>query len=123
MKHLDPSSFRKTTAYDEMTPVMNWELRLSQSYGGGMLIRLTFSDSCDNIQITEVKKNAASETPCKYDTTCPWYKKGLTTRVLSLPMLSWKLSALEIPLDKELTANCLVETRTKLEEPIPAVKV
>ena len=30
-------------------------------------------------------------------------------------MLSWKLSVLEIPLDKELTANCLVETRTKLE--------
>ena len=57
-----------------MTPVMNWELRLSQSYGG-MLIRLTFSDSCDNIRITEAKKNAASETPCKYDTTCPWYKK------------------------------------------------
>ena len=26
------------------------------------------------------------------------------------------LSVLEIPLDKELTANCLVETRTKLEE-------
>ena len=34
-------------------------------------------------------------------------------------MLSWKLSVLEIPLDKELTANCLVETRTKLEELIP----
>ena len=38
-------------------------------------------------------------------------------------MLSWKLSVLEIPLDKELTANCLVETRTKLKEPILAVKV
>ena len=31
-------------------------------------------------------------------------------------MLSWKLSVLEIPLDKELTANCPVETRTKLKE-------
>ena len=38
-------------------------------------------------------------------------------------MLSWKLSVLEIPLDKELTANCLVETRTKLEELIPAAMV
>ena len=27
---------------------------------------------------------------------------------------------LGIPLDKELTANCLVETRTKLEELVPA---
>ena len=35
-------------------------------------------------------------------------------------MLPWKLSVLEISLDKELTANCLVETRTKLEELIPA---
>ena len=35
-------------------------------------------------------------------------------------MLSWKLSVLEIPLDNELTANCLIETRTKLEELIPA---
>ena len=38
-------------------------------------------------------------------------------------MLSWKLSVLEIPLDKELTANCLVETRTKLKEVIPAAMV
>ena len=38
-------------------------------------------------------------------------------------MLSWKLSVLEIPLDKELTANCLIETHTKLEELIPAVMV
>ena len=38
-------------------------------------------------------------------------------------MLSWKLSVLEIPLGKRLTANCLVETRTKLEELIPAAKV
>ena len=30
---------------------------------------------------------------------------------------------LEIPLDKELTANCLVEARTKLEELIPAAMV
>ena len=36
---------------------------------------------------------------------------------------SWKLSVLEIPLDKELTANCLVETRTKLEELILAAMV
>ena len=34
-----------------------------------------------------------------------------------------KLSVLEIPLDKELTANCLIETRTKLEELIPAAMV
>ena len=34
-------------------------------------------------------------------------------------MLSWKLSVFEIPLNKELTANYLLETRTKLEE-IPA---
>ena len=38
-------------------------------------------------------------------------------------MLSWKLSVLEIPLEKELTANCLVETRTKLKELIPAAMV
>ena len=38
-------------------------------------------------------------------------------------MLSLKLSVLEIPLDKELTANCLMETRTKLEELIPAAMV
>ena len=38
----------------------------------------------------------------------------------NIPMRLWKLSVLEIPLDKELTANWLVETRTKLEELIPA---
>ena len=38
-------------------------------------------------------------------------------------MLLWKLSVLEIPLDKELTANYLVETHTKLEELILAVMV
>ena len=38
-------------------------------------------------------------------------------------MLSRKLSVLEIPLDKELTAKCLVGTRTKLEELIPAAMV
>ena len=38
-------------------------------------------------------------------------------------MLSLKLSVLEIPLDKELTANCLVETRMKFEELIPAAMV
>ena len=37
-------------------------------------------------------------------------------------MLSWKLSVFEIPLDKELTANCLLETHSKLKE-IPAGKV
>ena len=30
---------------------------------------------------------------------------------------------LEIPFDKELTANCLVETRTKHEELIPAAMI
>ncbi len=34
-----------------------------------------------------------------------------------------KLCVLEIPLDKELTANCLVETRTKLGELIRAAMV
>ena len=38
-------------------------------------------------------------------------------------MLLWKLSVREFPLDKELTADCLVETRTKLEELIPAAMV
>ena len=33
------------------------------------------------------------------------------------------LSVLEIPLDKELTDDCHVETHTKLEELIPAVMV
>ena len=47
----------------------------------------------------------------------------LRVRVPSVPMLLWKLSVLEIPLDKELTANRLVETRTKLEELIPAEMV
>ena len=36
----------------------------------------------------------------------------LRGRVPSVPMLLWKLRVLEIPLDKKLTANCLVETRT-----------
>ena len=40
-----------------------------------------------------------------------------------VPMLSWKLSVLEIPLDKELTANCLVESHMKLEKLIPATMV
>ena len=38
-------------------------------------------------------------------------------------MLLWKLSVLEIPLDKEVTANCLLETRIKLEELIPAAMI
>ena len=38
-------------------------------------------------------------------------------------MRSWKLNVLEISLEKELTAYCLVETRTKLEELIPAAMV
>ena len=38
-------------------------------------------------------------------------------------MLSWKLSVLEILLDKEPAANCLVETCTKLEELILAAMV
>ena len=38
-------------------------------------------------------------------------------------MLSCKLSVLEIPLDKELIANCLVETRTKPDELILPVMV
>ena len=33
------------------------------------------------------------------------------------------LEHVEIPLDKELTGSCLVETRTKLEELIPAAMV
>ena len=43
--------------------------------------------------------------------------------VFRVPILSWKLSVLEIPLDKEPTANPLVETCTKLEELILAVMV
>ena len=31
-KHLDPSYFCQITAYDEMTPIMNWELRLTRLY-------------------------------------------------------------------------------------------
>ena len=38
-------------------------------------------------------------------------------------MLLWKLSVLKISLDKELTADCLVETRTKLKELILAAMV
>ena len=38
-------------------------------------------------------------------------------------MLSKKLSVFEIPLDKELTANCFVETRMKLKELIPTAMV
>ena len=38
-------------------------------------------------------------------------------------MLSWKLSVLKIPLDKELTANGRVETDMKLGELILAVIV
>ena len=33
------------------------------------------------------------------------------------------MSVLEIPLDKEFTANCLVETHTKLYELMPAAMV
>ena len=36
--------------------------------------------------------------------------------LLSVREVASLLSVLEIPLDKELTVNCLVETRTKLEE-------
>ena len=35
-------------------------------------------------------------------------------------MLFWKLNVLEIPLDKGLTANWLLDICTKLEELIPA---
>ena len=38
-------------------------------------------------------------------------------------MLSWKFSVFEILQDKELTANCLVETSTKFEELIQAAMV
>ena len=38
-------------------------------------------------------------------------------------VLLCKFQLLEIPLDKELTANCLADTRTKLEELIPAAMV
>ena len=38
-------------------------------------------------------------------------------------MLSWKLSELEIALDKELTDNCLMETCTKLEQLIQVAMV
>ena len=41
----------------------------------------------------------------------------------TVPMLSRKLSVLEIPLDKEHAASCLAETHTKLEELIPAAMV
>ena len=47
----------------------------------------------------------------------------LWVQVPSVPVLLWKLNVLEIPLDKELTANCLVETHSKLEELIPAAMV
>ena len=52
-----------------------------------------------------------------------WQCVNVQCSVPSVPMLSWKLSMLEIPLDKELTANCLVETRTKLKELIPDAMV
>ena len=38
-------------------------------------------------------------------------------------MRLWKFSVLEIPVDKELTANCLIETGTKPEELILAAMV
>ena len=57
------------------------------------------------------------------DTALTLGARGLWVRVPSVPMLSWKLRVLEIPWDKELTANCLVETRTKLEELIQAAMV
>ena len=38
-------------------------------------------------------------------------------------MVLWKLSVLEILLDKELTADCIVETLKTLEELIPAAMV
>ena len=53
---------------------------------------------------------------------CFQYEK-LRVQVLSEPMLFWKLRMLEILLDKELTANCFLETHTKLEELIPAAMV
>ena len=52
-------------------------------------------------------------------------RRSLSVRVPS-PVRSnalVKLSVLEILLDKELTVNCLVETRTKLKELIPAAMV
>ena len=38
-------------------------------------------------------------------------------------MLLWKFSVFKIPLDKELTGNCLIETSMKLRELILAVMV
>ena len=38
-------------------------------------------------------------------------------------LISWKLSVLEILLDKELMANCLVKTCKKLEELLRAAMV
>ena len=56
--------------------------------------------------------------------------KGESWKVQEVASLIWvqyqcsrEMGVLEIPLDKELTANCLVETRTKLKELIPGVMV
>ena len=42
---------------------------------------------------------------------------------VSIPMLVWVSSMLEIPLNKELIADCLAETPTKLRDLILPVKV
>ena len=47
----------------------------------------------------------------------------MRVRVPTAPLLMWKLSVLEIPLDTESTANCLVENRTRLGKLIPAAIV
>ena len=51
------------------------------------------------------------------------WNKWLRIQVLSVPMLLWKLSACEFPLNNRLTSNCLIETCTKLGKLILAVIV
>ena len=51
-----------------------------------------------------------------------WMQEVVSSSPISTNALM-KFEVLEIPLDKELTANCLVETHTKLEELILAVMV
>ena len=70
----------------------------------------TPGQACDSQELAAVKLAQSIR-------TLLWVREVASSSPVSTKwMLLWKLSVLEIPLDKELTANCLVETCMKLEE-------
>ena len=69
------------------------------------------------------QQKCSSSQVCSINTAIACGATGCESRVPSAPMLLLKSSVPEITLDKKLTANCLIETHTKLQELIPALLV